>query len=764
MSRTIALNCTWSGGLVYIRPGTSVLVPVAALDASNQLYKIEALDGELNVHAFSRTDEQYGSVTTYHYDGAYASLGSIFGVTTAGTIVPEYDQYGEVKSTGTVQFHTDGPSEMIWRILHSGAVVSGNIDAAALSLRLTLSDDKAGLDPVCNPTSGHVDPTVGTLLQWSFSDIYTSYDMPTQTGAVVTWQVVGSSTNHTINAGTSQSVTIPAGSFAQGDQIRWKVKVTANTGVEKESQWMTLTTTDGAATAVPVSPVSGIVDGTAAVEFRWSHTTEYGTAQTQAELQQSADGTVWTTLATVTGAAQFCTVPAGGLNAAADGTFFWRVRTYNADRDAGEWSAPAQCVVVAPPAAPDVYVDAMPAAVISWTAAGQEGYQVQVAGYDTGALYGTEKRWAVPEELPDGSYTARVRVVNGFGLWSAWGEWAFSVQNIPGGTLQLEGTGGRAAILNWTAPDLADGKESTGTNAGVTYTWSSSAKTFTITRTSSNTSTSLRTIFGDYGFSDGLRKGETYRFRWSGCSVAGVHFGLQFYNGSTSKSGTAWLANDQTEGLLTIPSSGITGARACLFVESSSSPSGAVVSGLEVRRVYDRYDVYRDGARIAAVADPAWQDNTAGVGSHVYVVRGRTNGSGYYTESNAVTLTVKLNTVEILDEETGEALSLPMALAEDVMTMGNRKRAAVLQHWNGAGLPSAEIGEALDAIVQLRPSFPPKWFDLAERLERLPGKLIHYRDPYGHAFYGIMTVMNYEKTPRRRTYDLTVTEVDYDPS
>lgn len=765
MSRRISLTCHFPTGMRQLRDGASLSVPVEQPDALYRLYRIDGIEGTMQVAAFYIPDSQY-ETGEYSYDGAWASLNG-----SAGTIIPQWEYLYDgphLLQDGTVLFN--GLEDTAVRILgrnpgvRGSAVITGNIDTYGLSLTLILSELKAGLIPICSPASGHVDPTAATVLQWSLKPDGESLDTPTQTGAVVTWKKTGG-TEQTITVTTAKRVTLAAGSFAQGDEIQWKVKITANTGIEHESDWMTLITTDGEAVAVPISPVSGIVDGTAPVEFTWSHTTPYGTPQTAAELQQSTDGAVWSSLGSVTGAEQRYLAPAGSLGADVNGTFFWRVRTRNADGVFGPWSAPAQCVVVAPPPAPDVTVDAVPAAVVHWTSVGQEGYQVQVAGYDSGALFGTARSWAVPNDLPDGSYTARVRVVNSFGLWSDWGEWAFTIENIPGGIILLEGAGGNAAILNWAVPDLADVTKSSGTNNGVTYTWKSVTGTFEITRTEEGTQDSVRTIFGNFGFSNGLEKGATYRLRWSGCSTPGVHFGFLYYRGGgQTRYGGEYLENDQTEGLITIPNNAtITGARCVLMVEADASPDGAVVGALEVRRVYDRYDLYRDGDRIAATIQMAYQDNTPGVGSHVYVVWGRTNGSGYYTESNAVTVPIRLNTVELLDPETGEVLNLPMALTDDLAINKNMSRAAAMQHWNGTGLPSAELGEARNRDVQLRPSFPPAYFDSAVRLEQLIGNVVHYRDPHGHAFWGLLQLQGSEFRPRRRSYDLMISEVDYDP-
>ena len=736
--RRVELTCTWPSGRYEILPENPVTVQVAALDSGDQKTIVETIHAVMQAEAFPVPDSQY-EYTTYTWDGAYASLEGIGGV-----IIPQYeDTYlTPLSQNGTVEFDGGGTAAANLLQYHQ-ATVRGNINAYALQLWLYLGD-KNSLIPICSPASGHVDPDSATVLQWSLKPAGFSAVDPAQTSAVVTWRVRGGA-ERTRSVTTANSVTLSAGSFHQGDVIEWKVAVTADTGITEESAWMTLTTVDGAATAAPISPVNGIVDGTAPVLFRWSHTTEFGTAQTGAELQQSTSGSGWTTFASVTGSEQQVTVPAGTLAAGTDGAFFWRVRTANADGDFGEWSAPAQCVVVAPPPAPNVSVDAVPEAVIRWTSVGQEGYQVQAAGYDTGALYGIATEWTVPEALPDGSYTARVRVVNGFGLWSEWGEWTFTIANKPDAAITLQGAGGTTALLNWT----------------ITPVWRRGAIASIDGVTESSSTARLCTGYLPRNVT-ALACNSDYKYIVFGYTSDGDYLGT--WDGEAFSAAANWLTDPVSMEDL----AAATWFR-LVFARSNNAAIGVAAASNMTITTDDGttgllYTVYRDGVRIGETTILAMQDNRAGAGPHVYTVRGRKPGSGYYAESNAVTLTIRLDTVELIDEETGELLTLPMALAGDVYTSGTRNRAVTLQHWNGAGLPSAEIGAARDNVLQLRPSFPTAHFDLAGRLEALLGKLVHYRDPYGHGFYGIMAAMGFEKHPTRRSYDLTITEVDYDPA
>ena len=249
-------------------------------------------------------------------------------------------------------------------------------------------------------------------------------------------------------SGTATSITIPANTFS-GDSIQWQLSVTANSGVTTTSDWMTLSLTDVESTAVAVAPDRAVLDGSSGNVFKWEHVISTGTAQTKAELQQSTDGSTWTALATVTGAANTWTAPAGTFTS---GTKYWRVRTYNSKGAAGAWSAATQFIVLAAPATPPVsIVSTEPRPEIRWQSDEQQAYQVEIDGvYASGTRFGTGKTWKAPFYLEDGSYTVRVRVQNEYGFWSPWGTAALPVTNVPGGAITLTAEGGIEAALSWT--------------------------------------------------------------------------------------------------------------------------------------------------------------------------------------------------------------------------------------------------------------------------------------------------------------------------
>lgn len=269
-----------------------------------------------------------------------------------------------------------------------------------------------------------------------------------QTSAVFEWRVKNASTSKTISvSGTTTACTVPANTFPSGI-IEWRVKVTANSGATTTSAWQEITTTDVTPTAKPVSPSGIVIDATTVNRFSWQHIISTGTPQSKADLQWSADGTTWNTLATVTGENQYYDVPA---NKFTSGTKYWRVRTYNTDGTASAWSDKAEFIAINAPSAPSIVIQSTgPRPRITWQTTEQEAYQLTLSsGYASGTVYGTEKAWRSPVYLADGSYTIRVRVQNKYGMWSEWSAAALPVSHTEGEAITLSVDAAHEAALTW---------------------------------------------------------------------------------------------------------------------------------------------------------------------------------------------------------------------------------------------------------------------------------------------------------------------------
>lgn len=333
---------------------------------------------------------------------------------------------------------------------------SGNFNP---QLILTLDEsDVVGLNPFYwDEVYGESNPATWNAASALHMTVFTRpnglcYGDVKQTGITVIWREYGQTTEHELvtSAGESDEFDIPAGTFSGLSKVQIKVKIKATSGaVTTVDSWWTVTIKDGIPTATPISPVSEVIDNTKALTFSWAHNVSTGTAQTKAELQISDDGSTWSELATVTGAETTYTVPASSFS---NGIHYWRVRTYNADSVASEWSSAASFVAVGAPSSPFVYAEtASPRPLIRWQSDEQQAYQVEIDGvYTSGTRFGTGKTWKAPFYLADGRYAVRVRVQNEYGFWSPWGTAALPVTNVPGGAITLTAEGGIEAVLNWT--------------------------------------------------------------------------------------------------------------------------------------------------------------------------------------------------------------------------------------------------------------------------------------------------------------------------
>lgn len=240
--------------------------------------------------------------------------------------------------------------------------------------------------------------------------------------------------------GDAKTASIPAGTFTQ-DSGQIKITVDTTAGGHAESSWINVNTVDEVGTAIAESPRGVRVDGDQPVEMRWSYENPTGTAQTKAELQISYDGAgSWQALAQVTGDETSTTLAPGKLRT---GAAAWRVRCFNSDNKPSEYSEPAYIIVSGRPKPPSyLQADSSPRMVIQWDSSGQQGFEIEVFGaeqpiYQSGTLFGTHKRFALPFFLPDGEYTVQVRIVDTQGQYSEWTRTGVQIHNNEADPIQL---------------------------------------------------------------------------------------------------------------------------------------------------------------------------------------------------------------------------------------------------------------------------------------------------------------------------------------
>ena len=392
----------------------------------------------------------YRQSISQHADGYWSTLNEII------QLSADYTPYSEERKTelksgiknGFVFAFRGAPSGT------SEAIFYGEKSTRKPFLTCEYSNDNVGIKADnFSPSSGaFVNRFQKNTFTWDAEDdtdlTQVCFAEVKQTAAVFEWRVKNASTSKTISvSGSTTSCTVPANTFPSGT-LEWRVKVTANSGTTTTSAWQEITTTDVTPTAKPVSPSGIVIDATIVNRFSWKHIISTGTPQSKADLQWSADGTTWNTLATVTGENQYYDVPA---NKFTSGTKYWRVRTYNTDGTPSNWSDKAEFIAINAPSAPSIVIQSTgPRPRITWQTSEQEAYQLTLSnGYASGTVYGTEKAWRSPVYLADGSYTIRVRVQNKYGMWSEWSAAALPVSHTEGEAITLTVTAGHEAALAW---------------------------------------------------------------------------------------------------------------------------------------------------------------------------------------------------------------------------------------------------------------------------------------------------------------------------
>ena len=392
----------------------------------------------------------YRQSISQHADGYWSTLNEII------QLSADYTPYSEERKTelksgiknGFVFAFRGAPSGT------SEAIFYGEKSTRKPFLTCEYSNDNVGIKADnFSPSSGaFVNRFQKNTFTWDAEDdtdlTQVCFAEVKQTSAVFEWRVKNASTSKTISvSGATTACTVPANTFPSGT-LEWRVKVTANSGTTTTSAWQEITTTDVTPTAKPVSPSGIVIDATIVNRFSWKHIISTGTPQSKADLQWSADGTTWNTLATVTGENQYYDVPA---NKFTSGTKYWRVRTYNTDGTPSNWSDKAEFIAINAPSAPSIVIQSTgPRPRITWQTSEQEAYQLTLASaYASGTVYGTEKAWRSPVYLADGRYTIRVRVQNKYGMWSEWSTAALPVSHTEGEAITLSVDAAHEAALTW---------------------------------------------------------------------------------------------------------------------------------------------------------------------------------------------------------------------------------------------------------------------------------------------------------------------------
>lgn len=377
--------------------------------------------------------QQASAIIKWHSESSSTEHTISVSGNTASTTVPANTFPAEkVYISGTVTLNTGATVTLDEKSYYTGIIPELNDEYATGGQSLILS----GMTPGNNASTIKSKPTT---FMWSINSSVQSRMLNgtlTQTSAIFKWRDKGDTTEHTTSlSGETSVVTVPAGTFT-ADVIEWAVEVSLNTGETLTSEWLTVTTTEPKPWARIVLPKDTIIDGSIGQLFQWRYSITSSTLQYAFELQKSTNGTEWTTLVAKTVSTETSTiVPAANMTG---GDMYWRVRVYNNDDIASDWSSPEKVLVVAAPTAPGIMITSTaPRFAIRWSSADQQGYEVAVDGETVLSRYGTVSTYTYDDWLADGSHTVAVRVQNKYSLWSEWSTAALPILNTPGAAIYL---------------------------------------------------------------------------------------------------------------------------------------------------------------------------------------------------------------------------------------------------------------------------------------------------------------------------------------
>lgn len=245
-------------------------------------------------------------------------------------------------------------------------------------------------------------------------------------------------------SGETMMHTIPANTLEK-TSYEWQVYVLTDDGRSTTTEWQEFSTVDGISSAKVIRPNLITLDGSVDNHFEWEHIISTGSAPRGFEIQYREGSSEWETLIDQKDTEQtYYDVPANTLPA---GNLEWRVRTYNSNLSAGNWSDIASVIVrSAPPASIITGVSSSPRPLISWQAEGQVRAEIQISG-KTNAVLSAAKEYQWTDFLPDGVIVVQVRVQNLFGLWSPWASTTASIQNSPSGKIALSADVNNFAVL-----------------------------------------------------------------------------------------------------------------------------------------------------------------------------------------------------------------------------------------------------------------------------------------------------------------------------
>lgn len=352
------------------------------------------------------------------------------------------DRYSDVLNngiglTGNFTYSTTGHLTIESIVIYSKYFGYGAVTPANQRPRLVITYDD--LIPTVRqpaPVNSYVDERRTARFSWLFYvEEYASIDKITQKSATWQWRIKNGAISGEKAIGESQFVEIPPSTFPANSSLEWRVNVVSIDNVSSGyTQWFAFTTIDAASAATAIRPSGLYLDKLQPITFTWRHATPTGSVQSKAELQIKYGSSAWQALATITGIAQEFVQPA---NTMTSGLMTWRVRTYNAQNLAGDWSAELSNTIIASPGKPNINSirEDKSRPRISWQCGEQEMYELYIESnnqiiYSSGIVLDSVREHYVKKYLHNGQYKVFIRAKNIFDMWSEWSEFIFNINAL----------------------------------------------------------------------------------------------------------------------------------------------------------------------------------------------------------------------------------------------------------------------------------------------------------------------------------------------
>ena len=275
----------------------------------------------------------------------------------------------------------------------------------------------------------------------------------------IRWRVQDGQWSNTVHVG-SEEITYFTGKHVfeantfPAAVIEWQVRAYNNDNIAGDWSYSGyFTTVDKPQISTALTPNSTIEDADEPITFTWATSSQSGEASRGADLQYSRDNATWINLGPsvesgpqIPGNVHEYEAPGHTIP---PGSIFWRVRSYNRNMVAGDWSAAVSFVAKAAPTVQDIQATAKPWATVIWQADDQQTYEIFVDGESLGSYFGTEKQFPLPNYLEDGVHTVGVRVMGSFSLWSQINETQITIANTQAAALTLTAETGIDTALTW---------------------------------------------------------------------------------------------------------------------------------------------------------------------------------------------------------------------------------------------------------------------------------------------------------------------------